>query len=178
MRAAGTTEAMAASTQERLQDVPPFRAYADEPRPLGGYAALMAAFGGLALAGAAGIRRSRDGLPDRVAAGDLVLAGIASQKASRVLTRDLVTSWLRAPFTRFEEVADQSEVEERPRGHGLQRAIGELVTCPFCMDMWMASAFSAGLMAAPRATRALATPFVVHAIADAAQLAWAKARQD
>jgi hypothetical protein len=168
---------MAAATAQRgLQGTGPFRGYADEPRPLGGYAVLMGIFGAFATGAALAVRRSRGGVPDRVAPGDLVLAGIASHKAARLASRDLVTSWLRAPFTRFREESEHSEVEEDPRGEGVRRAVGELLTCPFCMDMWMASAFTAGLMTAPRATRALATPLVVYAIADTAQLAWAKAR--
>jgi Protein of unknown function (DUF1360) len=59
----------------------------------------------------------------------------------------------RAPFTRFQDDAGAGEVNEAARGHGLQRAIGELLVCPYCLDLWIAAAFTAGLLVAPRATR-------------------------
>lgn len=50
---------------------------------------------------------------------------MASHKAARMVTKDRVTSAVRAPFTRFEHDAGPGEVSESARGRGLQRAIGE-----------------------------------------------------
>lgn len=106
-----------------------FAGYAREERPLSAYAGLVglfnASFGGFLLAA----RRSRQPLPERIAAGDLLLLGIATHKLSRLLAKDWVTSPFRAPFTEFQGPAPLSaEVIEQPRGTGLQRAVGELVT--------------------------------------------------
>ena len=69
-------------------------------------------------------------LPERPRAADLLLAGVATHKLSRLLTKDRVTSFIRAPFTRYEQPAGHGEVEEEPRGSGLRLAIGELLVCP------------------------------------------------
>ena len=64
--------------------------------------------------------------------GDLLLVGIATHKLSRLLAKDKVTSFIRAPFTRYQEPSGQGEVEEEPYGHGLHLAVGELLVCPYC----------------------------------------------
>src|SRR3954451_13287907 len=117
-----------------------------EQRPLAAYAGLTTAFGlavggALAAAGAAGRE-----LPERLAPSDVVLAGLATQKLSRLISKDKVTSFLRAPFVRFEESAGHGELSEEPRGHGLRYAIGELLACPYCISQWVAAGFGVGLV--------------------------------
>jgi Protein of unknown function (DUF1360) len=53
--------------------------------------------------------------------------------------KDRVRAPLRAPFTRYEKSAGSGEVEETARGIGLKGVIGELVSCPYCMSVWVAS---------------------------------------
>ena len=73
-----------------------------------------------------------------------------------------MTSPLRAPFTQFEEAAGNSEHHEVPRGeHGVRHTVGELLTCPFCLGVWIATAYVAGLGVAPRAARGWAAVFAV-----------------
>jgi hypothetical protein len=93
-----------------------------------------------------------------------------SVKPSRLLSKDRVTSGLRAPFTQFQQDSGHGEVEEAARGTGLRRAVGELVVRPNCLGQWVAGAFAAGFIAAPRVTRAVASMFAIHAGADALQL--------
>jgi hypothetical protein len=81
------------------------------------------------------------------------------------------------PFTTFQGDAGPSEVDEAARGHGLRRAIGELLICPYCLGMWLAAAFVAGLVVAPRSTRWVASTLVAVTGADALQIAYAKAEQ-
>jgi hypothetical protein len=159
-----------------LQDLPPFAGHSpDQERPLGGYALLLGSFaatcGGFALA----LRRSRTDLPERVEGRDLALVAVASFKASRIIARDRVTSAIRAPFSRFQDDAGPGEVDEAARGHGLRRVLGELLICPYCLHVWTATAFLGGLLTAPRATRWIASVFVVVSAADAMQIAYAKA---
>jgi hypothetical protein len=64
-------------------------------------------------------------------------------------------------------------------GEGAQKAIGELITCPFCLDMWVATGLMAGFIYLPRTTRlAIATPAVL-AGADILQFgyAWLQERE-
>lgn len=63
---------------------------------------------------------------------DVVLSGLACERLSRVMTKDSITSVIRAPFTKFEGLAGEGEVNEKVVGHGTQHAAGELLTCPFC----------------------------------------------
>jgi hypothetical protein len=51
--------------------------------------------------------------------------------------------------------------------------VGELITCPFCLAQWVATAFTAGLVFAPRATRLVAGTFSTVAISDALQNVYA-----
>jgi hypothetical protein len=65
---------------------------------------------------------------------------------SRRITKDSVTSPFRAPFAEVRGPEGLGEVKQRVRGRGLRRAIGELVTCPFCVGQWVATAFVFGLV--------------------------------
>jgi hypothetical protein len=149
----------------------------DEHRPLAGYAILSTAFGAALGGGLLAARRHGRPLPETVGAYDVVLIGIATHKVSRLLTKDKVTSFLRAPFTRFQERAGHGELEEAARGRGLRLAVGELLVCPYCIAQWVAGAFVLGLVHAPRLTRLLAGMWTAHAIADAAQLAYSAAEK-
>lgn len=159
-----------------LQDTPPFAEHSPgRERPLGAYAVLEVAF--LALGGGFGVwlRRSGRELPEQVSTRDLALISVATFKASRIITRDRVTSTIRAPFSRYQSDAGHGEVNEAARGSGLKRAIGELLVCPYCLDMWVAGGFLGGLVTAPRATRLVASVLTVVGGADALQLAYSKA---
>ena len=41
----------------------------------------------------------------------------------------------------------------------LRHSIGELITCPFCLDVWIATSFAIGFVFAPRVTRLVAATF-------------------
>ena len=148
-----------------------------ERRPLGGYVVVMAVFA--TIAGCLGLLAvSRRRLPDRVSPFDVVLLALGTHKLSRVLSKDAVTSPLRAPFTRYRDTGGPGEVMEEARAAGqLRHAIGELVTCPFCLDMWIATGFALGLVFAPKATRLIAATMAALTGADFLQLAYARAQQ-
>jgi len=159
------------TTAERPSLLHPARGYADEQVPLSGQALLVAAFGALVTGGALAARRAGVRLPERIAAADLAYLGIATFKVARLVSKDRVVSFARAPFTELEEGAGRGELAERPRGTGLRRAVGELVICPYCLGVWVGAAFTSGLVAAPRATRTIAAACTVVAISDALQMA-------
>jgi len=150
--------------------------HSDRYRPLGGYALLAAIFNALFVAFLV-VAGRRNALPDRYGARDLVLLGVATFKLSRLVARDRVTSFLRAPFTRFQQDSGHGEVEEAARGTGVQRAVGELLVCPYCLAQWVAAAPVAGLAVAPRATRAFAAVFTVFALSDVVQMAYSNLEQ-
>jgi hypothetical protein len=148
-----------------------------EHRPLGAYTALTGAFAGALGGSLALLRASGRELPERPLAADLALAGFATHKVTRLLAKDRVTSFIRAPFTRYQEPAGQGELEEAPRGTGLRLAIGELVVCPYCLAQWVAAGFAVGMAAAPRTTRLVAGMYTAQTISDFLQLAY-KAAED
>jgi hypothetical protein len=140
----------------------------DQERPLGSFLVLMGAYG--ALTAGLGAAARRQGLPERLPLRDLLLLGVATGKLSRVLSRDRVTSPLRAPVTEFEDFANASEVEESPRGTGMRLALGELVTCPYCLAQWVGTGLLGGLLLKPRETRLVAGLFAMLAVNDVVQV--------
>lgn len=144
-----------------------------DERPLLDHAVLVgvygAAVGGLSLV----VRRRRSKLPERISAADLALLSVATHKLSRLLTKDTVTAPFRAPFTKFKGPGSAGEVNEEPREETpAKHAVGELVTCPFCMAQWVGTAFLFGYLLAPRATRAAASLFTMVAASDVLQYAY------
>jgi hypothetical protein len=101
-----------------------------------------------------------------VDARDIALLGMATHKLSLVGAEDAVTSPLRAPFTELQEKESPKKVDEEPRGEGLRRSVGELLTCKFCLGVWLASFFTYGLVLVPRVTRLVATIFAVVTVSD------------
>ena len=147
-----------------------------DPRPLGGYAQLMAVYGigtgVLALA----LRKRRDRMR-RLDLMDLVLYGLATEHLSRLITKDSVTAVLRAPFTAYKEPAGEGEVNEEVIGNGVRHAVGELLTCPFCAAQWVATALVAGRVAAPNLTRAVVAVSASARLSDYLQLLYAFCRE-
>jgi hypothetical protein len=151
--------------------------YDDEHHPLGSYAAFAAVFGTAFAGGLAALERSGRPVPDRVATGDIVLLGVATHKLTRLIGKDRVTSFLRAPFARYQEGAGHGEVEEAAKGTGLRKALGELLICPYCLGQWVAGGFALGLVGAPRVTRLVAAMYAAEAISDTLQLAYSAAEK-
>jgi Protein of unknown function (DUF1360) len=147
-----------------------------ERPPLGSYAALSALFaaalGGF-LAGAG--RRGR--LPEGFGAGDIALIGVASHKISRLIAKDKVTAWVRAPFRRYVDQTGPNEISEETRGEGPRAAIGELVGCPYCIGLWVATAMAAGVAVAPEETRFVGGVFSALTISDFMQIAYHAAQE-
>jgi hypothetical protein len=148
-----------------------------EDRPLGSFVAITAAYGATVGALALAVRHSGQGLPERFALSDLALIAVATHKLSRRLAKDPVTSPLRAPFTQLDGTSAAAELSEEVRGKGVRKALGELLTCPFCISQWTATGFAFGLVLAPRPTRFAASIFAAVAGSDFLQYAYAMAQQ-
>jgi uncharacterized protein DUF1360 len=139
---------------------------AGEDRPMRGYVLTMSTYAGLVTALAVAAKASGRAIPAGLSGRDIVVMGAATHKLSRLLAKDPVTSPLRAPFTTFEGEAGPSELKEDVRGSGELKALGELVTCPFCASVWVATGFTAGLVFMPRTARLTAGTFAALAAAD------------
>jgi hypothetical protein len=147
-----------------------------EELPLGGYAALATLFsvGLAALIATLGKQRR---LPRRWAVRDVVVTGIATSRLARIITRDRVLTPLRTPFARYEGPAGAGEVIEEPRGKGLRRAIGTLITCPVCAVPWVATVSLGALALRPRVTRFVQAILVSVTLADFVQQLYAASRK-
>jgi hypothetical protein len=157
----------------------PYAGYApDESRPpLLAYATFAAVFHAAMAGAAVAAKRSGRDLPERVAPGDVALIGTASYTLSRLISKKKVTAFVRAPFTELEGKGGPAELEERPRGNGARRAIGELLTCPYCLGLWASGGLHAGLLFAPRATRFSASVLTAMSISDLLQVAYKAAER-
>jgi hypothetical protein len=143
--------------------------FAEYATLLGFYVASVAVLTGMAI--------EKDRLPRRFSLLDLALLGIATHKLSRIVAKDRITGILRAPFVNYICGAGAGEVEEEPRGRGIQRGIGHLVSCPYCMAPWCATALAFGLVFAPRVTRFFAGILASVATSDFLHRAYVAAKE-
>jgi hypothetical protein len=119
-----------------------------EPRH---YAAVTAAYA--TLIGAVALlasRRREDPAPSDPA--ELLLYGAATAGLARVLGKEKVSSWVRAPF-----VDEPTAGDRTPKGQGLRYAVGELLTCTRCLGSWSALTLVGLRAVAPRPAKVAAT---------------------
>jgi hypothetical protein len=135
--------------------------------PYDSYAVIAGTFfGGLAAASALARALGRE--PRQLSALDLITLAGATFKASRTISHDKVTSFLREPFVEGQAY----DGHEEPAGEGMQRAIGELVTCTRCVGMWVAAGLAAGQVVAPRFGRLITWSLAAAAANDFLQTAF------
>jgi Protein of unknown function (DUF1360) len=120
---------------------------APDTPPYGSYAAIAGVF----LGGVTTVAALSRGAPAGRALDFLALSA-ATFKASRTLSRERVASFVRQPFVEGEAETGEGE---QPAGEGLQRALGELVTCPRCIGAWSAAVLASSQMVSPRFGRLL-----------------------
>jgi uncharacterized protein DUF1360 len=151
---------------------------AGHDRPLAAYAGTMSAYAAMVGLLAAMARLTGRDVPDRLTPADVALSAAATHKLSRLLAKDPVTSPLRVPFTVYKDTQGPSELLEEVRGQGAMKAVGELITCPFCIGLWTATGFTAGLVYFPRTTRLATGTLTALAGADILQYVYAWLEQN
>lgn len=150
----------------------------EDERQLGGHAAILGLYGIAVLVIAALSVVTGRHLPRSMSTRDLILTAVAAQKLSRTITKDAVTSPLRAAFTEHDSDGGPGEVMESPKHpEGARRSLGELLTCPFCFDVWAITALTVGRVFAPRLTGVFVDALAALTGADFLHLAYAKAQQ-
>ncbi len=127
-----------------------------DERTMAVYAGLTAAFAG---ALGAFVARRRDELPERISWDDVGRITLTTYKVSRIVSRDEVTSFVRAPVTTDEQATE-------PKERGVAGAFGHLLTCPYCVGLWVAATTAMAQSVWPRPTRFLTSVFSAHALAD------------
>ena len=142
-------------------------------------AARLGLLGAFGVVTAGGYRVAARGLPPPTPeAGDVVLLGAATFKLSRLLTKAKATQVVREPFVTSVEPGADGEVNAEPvRDQGLRSVLGELLTCPFCVSVWIATGLVLLYVRSPRLARLVASGLAVVAVADVTQHLEAAARQ-
>jgi Protein of unknown function (DUF1360) len=141
------------------------------------YAAMLAFY--MACVGLlTGIARQQGRLPRRFGFFDLALLGVATHKLSRLAAKDRITGIIRAPFVNYIRSAGAGEVKEEPRGRGIQRGIGNLISCPYCMGPWSATALGFGFLFAPKISRFFAAILSSVAVSDFLHRAYLAAKEN
>jgi Protein of unknown function (DUF1360) len=177
---------MAPSPRDAQNDIvdateSPWTGYAPnaERPPLASYATIAGAFSCGLVTFLVVRRQRRGGLPENIGAQDVGLVAGASFALSRLVAKKKVTAFVRAPFTELQGHGDApGELDERPRGGGARRAIGELLICPYCLDMWAATAGVLGLVVAPRETRVVSAILSAFGLSDLLQGVYRKTVTD
>lgn len=156
-------------------------------RPLAGYLGVLGVYaGGTGAAALLAARRTARSELGRAGRRDLrhefdpwvaAQLALATHKLSRMITKDPVTSPLRAPFTSYQGTSAPGELAEEVRGHGWRHSVGELLTCPMCLAQWVATGLSLGLLIAPRTTRVAMATLSAVAGADFLQHAYVRLQQ-
>lgn len=154
----------------------PDRAGPRDPGRMAGYGALLGGYSAVTAVVIFALRRRKLQVSE-LRPLELVTYGLATQHLARLLTKDTITSIVRSPFTRFEEPAGEGEVNEKVVGTGPRHAIGELLTCPFCLGQWVATALVAARVIAPSLTTAVVSVSAVARLADYLQLFYGLARE-
>ncbi len=139
---------------------------------LNSYATLIGAFGTLFF-GLYRISKSRGVDKNVLVSGwDLALLAVATHKITRTLAKDRIMKPIREPFTK----EDKIEHKEVPKGTGLQKAVGNLLTCQFCLGPWVATSLLFGFKVAPSFTRHVGLVFATVTGSDFLHLAYQAAK--
>jgi len=139
--------------------------------PLTGYAGAMVTYAVVLAAVLYGVGRKKRWEPGL---GDITLLGVGTHKLSRILTKDFVTAPLRAPFTTRRDNEGAGEVLDEPRGNELQKSMGFLLTCPYCVGPWLSTGLSALLAVRPTPTRFVLRMLAAVTISDFLHLLYSK----
>lgn len=147
------------------------REYASSETPLSGYVASMAIFTVGLGAALVWMTRARPALPNLR---DVGLLGVATHKLSRIVSKDFVTAPVRAPFTRRAGAEGAGEVHDEARGGAARRAVGHLLTCPYCLGPWIATGLGTSMAKWPLQAGFVTRVLTAVTVSDFLHLAYAR----
>ncbi|MER0448877.1 DUF1360 domain-containing protein [Streptomyces sp. Edi4] len=140
-------------------------------RSHGGHLGAVMGFAGYAAGWTALHRRSGRPLPEPDP-WDLLLTAAATFRLSRLIGKATVTRPLRAPFTRVDGDGAPAELNETPREESGRHTVGELLSCPFCLSVWIVATFTGARTVWPEATRTATGALTALAVSDVLQLGY------
>ncbi|MFS0787277.1 DUF1360 domain-containing protein [Shouchella sp. 1P09AA] len=72
---------------------------------------------------------------------------MATGRMTRLLVTDEIMEWFRQPFIELKEEGDS--LYAYPKGRGLRKFIGSLLSCYWCTSVWVAVCFFVGFITLP-----------------------------
>jgi hypothetical protein len=117
----------------------------DTPTSASDYLAVNAVYGALIATVLISTRHRHH--RDPISGKELIPISAATFALSKVIAREKIGTWMREPFVEIEHG------ERKPRGQGLRRVVGELVTCTRCVGAWSALGIVGLRLAAPDSGR-------------------------
>lgn len=72
-----------------------------------------------------------------ITAFEIVILGFAAYRAANILSNEVITKPLRAPFVK--EVVKDGVPTEEPKKSGFKGAMGLLIYCPSCTGVWLSA---------------------------------------
>jgi hypothetical protein len=97
---------------------------------------------------------------------DLLLLFLATFRLTELVTEEKIARAIRAPFCEPVTLTDPDGTEredEVPAGTGVRRCIGEMILCPWCAGIWIATLLTFFWLLAPGIARAVLLAFGVAA---------------
>ncbi|MEU9192625.1 DUF1360 domain-containing protein [Streptomyces hundungensis] len=141
-------------------------------RSHGGHLSAMIGFTGYAAGWAVLHRRRGRPLPAAPGPWDLLLTAAATFRLSRLIGKATITRPLRAPFTEVDGDGAPAELNETPCEEPGRHTLGELLSCPFCLSVWIVTTFTGARTVWPEATRTVTGALTALAVADALQFGY------
>ncbi|MFF7206147.1 DUF1360 domain-containing protein [Streptomyces sp. NPDC008141] len=138
-------------------------------RSHGGHLGAMAGFAGYAAGWAVLRHRSQRPRPAAPGAWELLLTATATFRLSRLMGKATVSRPLRAPFTQVDSPGAPAELNETPREQPGRETVGELISCPFCLSVWLVATFTGARALWPEATRTVTGALTALTVSDALQ---------
>jgi hypothetical protein len=104
--------------------------------------------------------------PREISGMDLLLLSLATFRLTEIVTEEKVARVIRAPFA--DEVTVQKEngeeeTQEVPRGTGFRRVVGEMILCPWCTGVWIATLLTFAWVLIPAVAKVILIAFAVAA---------------
>jgi hypothetical protein len=97
---------------------------------------------------------------------DAVLLAFATMRMGRMMAFDKIAEPLRAPFTKTVPDRNGAGSIVVPRGEGVRRSLGELLSCPICIGTWIAALFVYGYLVIPAPTQVFVAVLAVIGLAE------------
>lgn len=130
------------------------------------YGVFMAAYAALWLVFLTAMFLTGRSMPANLPGIDLLILSLASFRLTELVSEEKVARCIRAPFCEVvrKPGADGTEVEEEvPAGKGIRRVAGELLLCPWCIGIWIATFLIFAYLLVPNLARMVALAFAVAA---------------